>query len=153
MNVCNIHKVEKSGTIWTSGKVEIGLAFRWVRSSMSYTFNSVLPPPPPHQPSAPSLRPPPSIQFQPWRPPQSVLCPTKLSVAVCQSHINSQPWKGGRAGRKMGNHGYSWMDIWQVLIYINTLEYTVDMTVAVCTVCREVLWFEIKPKWPLLNSS
>lgn len=37
-----------------------------------------------------------SIYFQPWCPPQSAVCPTKLSVAVCQSHINSQPWKGKR---------------------------------------------------------
>lgn len=65
---------------------------------------------------------PPSIYFQTWCPPQSSVCPTKLSVAVCQSHINSQPWRGGnRAGRKMENHGYCWMDIWQALIYINTL--------------------------------
>lgn len=47
--------------------------------------------------------PPPPIYFQPWCPPQSSVCLTKLSVAVCQSHINSQPWRGGnRAGRKMG---------------------------------------------------
>lgn len=69
-----------------------------------------------------------TIYFQSWCPPQSAVCPTKLSVAVCQSHIKSQPWGWGGGGTEQegrwetmvtvgwtsGRHTY-------ILIHYNTL--------------------------------
>lgn len=66
-----------------------------------------------------SLPPAPSTQFRSWWPPRSVVCLTMLSVAVCQSHINSQPLKGfgGAAGRKQEeNYAYCVPD-WCVHIF------------------------------------
>lgn len=50
---------------------------------------------------------PPPCSTQSWWPPQSVVCLTKLSMAVCQSHINSQPW-GEKQSRAEGSGMLLW---------------------------------------------
>lgn len=53
----------------------------------------------------------PCARFQSWWPPPSLVCLTKLSVAVCQSHVNSQPWgRNGAVQREERGHIYSGTD-------------------------------------------
>lgn len=51
---------------------------------------------------------PPTVYFQPWCPPLSTVCPTKLSVAVCQSVIHQlSALERGKQSRK--EDGKPWL--------------------------------------------
>lgn len=93
----------------------------WISLSLCLTYSSLFFYFHPHllkTCSFASLPPAPSTQFWSWWPPRSVVCLTMLSVAVCQSHINSQPLKGvvvgGGCGRAKAGGKLRLLCVWLV---------------------------------------
>lgn len=92
--------------------------------------------------------PPLSPRFPSWWPPLSVVCLTKLSVAVCQSHINSQPWGWNRAGWKKESLVFCGMDFWLVCTCFCTYIIHVYMS----SLCANIIMYFLlkETNWPLL---